>query len=423
LQTSTRLRQKRSNPLLHGDNPTRRVEIAALTVLALSFLAGIYLCETVSQQVDTRDQPSTLADSRPGAAALYTLLYKMGFHVERLSGPWSELNPGSGVLVVLEPLSRHPTEYEIAPLRKWIEQGGTLMFVCTGQPQQEDPRDSISGDVRLDPAQNGLSHPTPDHPNLPYCGGIKSLCVSSPLRMTPSPSSHYQVLFRDDQGIIAIHKPLGRGHVILMCDDLIATNRGIAQDDNAVFLVNVAAAGTTAAGPGLARVTFDEYHHGVGFESYTPGSISVLIQHMPRLLKWTLLDLFAFLLVIVYSGNLRRAPLSIAADLRRHPPRDYVRSMARLYRRAGSRDLVIRTLYDRLLRDLRHALKLAPESKPPKIISAFNETFDANNTGLKSIVVRCDQIVAGSTITELEMLALAETIDKLRRDFGIVGTQ
>ncbi len=130
--------------------------------------------------------------------------------------------------------------------------------------------------------------------DLPYTNGVNQISVSSPLRIKLSHPERYQVLFRDSQGIVAVHKRMGSGHVILMANDLIATNQGIAQDDNSVFLVNVAAAGaatTRSPGERAGRVAFDEYHHGVGFEAEAPGSVGVLAEHMPGPLKWSLVDL------------------------------------------------------------------------------------------------------------------------------------
>jgi hypothetical protein len=277
----------------------------------------------------------------------------------------------------------------------------------------------VAGDVRLDAARKETSHPAPESTELPYTIGVKSLCVSSPVRIVP-PSGRYQVLFRDSQGVIAVQKRMGKGQVILMANDLIATNWGIAQDDNSVFLVNVAAAGTTGT---RAQVAFDEYHHGVGFESENPGGIGVLVQHMPGPLRWTLLDLLAFALIVVYIGNVRRAPLSSVVDPEVRPGGDYFRSMARLYRRAGARDLVIQAIYHRLLRDVRLQLNLSPDTPPLQIVPLFSESFKGDESRLKSIIDRCESSIAGSSISEHELVSLAASIDQFRRECGIVGHQ
>lgn len=395
-------------------------EQMALAVLFLLFMLGSYHFETIAQQVDTTNQPSTLATTHPGAGAVYALLGSLGYSVERLTSSWNQIDDAAGVLVVLEPLSRNPTEAENRPLRAWIEHGGTLLFVCTGQPQAEDPHDSIAGDIRLASAAALRVEAEPYDTSSPYTAGVSSIAVSSPLRIVPSHSARYDVLFQDAQGIVAVHKVLGSGHVIVMTNDLIATNTGIAQDDNSIFLVNVARAGANGI---KSRILFDEYHHGVGFQSDDGDSASGLWRHTPATLKWVIIDLLAFGAILVYVGNIRRAPLKVARPPQVRASGDYVDSMARIYQRAGAKDLAIQTIYHRLLRDLRGQMHSKADIAPREITHLFTTSFATDGRELAAIVDRCEKVIAGMSISEKELVTLAANIDGLRREFGIVGYQ
>jgi hypothetical protein len=216
---------------------------------------------------------------------------------------------------------------------------------------------------------------------------------------------------------VAAYKRLGRGHVILMTDDLIATNAGIAKDDNAVFLVNVAAAGSNRA---RSLVAFDEYHHGVGFETNRSGDFGVLLQRMPGPLKASLIALMSFAIIVVLEGNIRTIPVSRVQTVAVRPAGQYVRSMARLYRRVGARNLAIQTMYVQLLRDLERELRLTGDALPSDIISNASIQLNVDSGTLTSIVNRCERCIAGSKLTEREMIELAQAIERFRRESGIV---
>lgn len=397
-----------------------RWEPIGLLALFLLFLFGAYHFEQVAQETEPQDQPSSLATTKPGAGALYQLLDSLGYHVARLTQPWSALNATQSLLVVIEPLSRTPEPAEIAPLQHWIEQGGTLLYIAAKVPRGEDPQDTVAGDMSLKTVPADLSHPAPAVADSPYTDHVTTIAATSTLRIVPSATAGYQVLFRDGLGILAAHKPLGKGHVVLVTDDQLATNAGIKSDDNAIFLVNIASAATHLQD---GSVVFDEYHHGVGFETEVEGASESLFGNMPPALRFTLLDLSAFGLLLVFVGNRRSRPLRRVPEVAFRPTADYVNSMARLHKRAGATDLALNAIYQRFLRDLRRELNVFPGTRPDQLVPLIQSQFHVNGQEIYDLLTRCEQIAAGMRVPDSELVNLSSRIDHFRREFGIVRPQ
>lgn len=101
-------------------------------------LIGIFLVLVVLLAVVTEppkpsasDLSTTYSTSPSGVKAFYTLLgERLGYNVERLETPYTELPNGSSTLVVVGPLKSIPiTSDETAALEKWVSSGGTVVFI------------------------------------------------------------------------------------------------------------------------------------------------------------------------------------------------------------------------------------------------------------------------------------------------------
>ena len=394
-----------------------RFELPALICLLLLFIAGSYQCELVAQENEARDEPSTLATTSPGAGALYELLGSLGYNVSRSTSPWSSLSNSAGLLVVLEPLARDPVESEMLPLKSWIMSGGTLLYVCSGQPRSEDTNDPVAGDVRLDPADPAVAHLDIEPDASKYLSGVKSIAVSSSLRIVPAPNAGYTTLISDHQGAVAVEKPLGKGKVIVVANDLMATNSGIGMDDNAVLVVNIASSSVE----GHRAITFDEYHHGVGLASSTVSNELNLIGQLTLPIKLTGTAFMAFLFLVVYNGNRMRGPIKPAPLEERTIPADYINSMARLYSRSGSVGLALEQHYRRFMRECRSSLNASPDLPPGELISLLELELGKQLPELRQAVERCEQSIAGLRVSEGELVKLSNLFNTFRRESGLVG--
>ncbi len=398
-------------------------EIIGLTCLFVVFVASLLLFERVAQETVPHDTPSTLNPSGPGAKALFLLLQKEGFAAERIEAPWTALNARQGLLVVIEPLreDRAVSSEELDALKSWIESGGTVLFMVTLPKRDLDKKDLIAGDVAIILGDKKAADLKPFAPSSPYVQNVSLLHVESPVRLKTGANSHYQTLFKDEQGALAVQKPMGKGNVLLIANSIAASNATIQQADNAILLVNIAAETTKGSRKG---VVFDEYHHGVGFETRGGEGDTVkggMFENSPKPLRFALLHLCALGVLLLYVGNRRFGPIRTIQTQPYRPSTDYVGSMARLIRRANAGDIAIVTLYRHFQRDLRRQLDLTPDTPTQTLISLAVRKYGVPETPFVQFLTTCEEISNGKRVDENAMLHLARELDTYRRSFHLGG--
>ncbi len=371
-------------------------EAWGLLALFLLFLGFAAYYEHMGQQTAQPDEPSSFNAKPKGVKALYLLLEKY-YRVGTLETTWNSLDAGDRLLIIVEPLDKERpiTKSEIAALRKWVEQGGAVLYLVTSPARPLDLEDTIFGDVAIVEGKATGEQVPPVNRHSPFTSDVEKIAVNSPVRLKPDASAHYETLFRDRQGALALHKKLGRGDLILVANSAAANNASVRQADNALFLVDVAAA-TVEASDG--RILFDEYHHGKGFASRPTDSEGGLWSSLPvplRLAIWHLLGLGALL---IYNGNRRLGrPRTLPTPAYR-PSTDYLGSMARLFRRAGAADIALLTLYRQFVRDLAHALDRPPEARPQELAQRAAQRCGVDDEALSEWMARCEEIAAGRRI-------------------------
>jgi hypothetical protein len=406
-----------------------RLEIWGLLALFGLFLASTLFFEQVAQETGALVEPSSLAAQPVGVKALY-LLYE-GFHyrVDRLRRPWNTITSNDGLVLLIEPESRSPAADEIPALKKWIEAGGTALFIVSERPDatpssdeetDTEKKDTIAGDVDPTKVKPTTRSVAPLVTDSPYTRDVKNLSVTSSVRLKLPPKSEYQILFKDSDGVIAVHKPLGKGHVLIVANDKLAANKGIEDEDNVVFLNNIA---QEAVGTTHRQIVFDEYHHGVGFEHQAGDQSQGILASMPVPLRLGLWHLLGFGALLLYNGNRRFGQPRTLPQSQYRLRADFVHSMGLLLRRAGASDIALLTLYQSFLRDLKRSFDLAPDATPMEIISQATRRKYGHVPELNATLARCEEIAAGARIEEQEMLLLTRNLDQFRKDFDLVGHQ
>jgi hypothetical protein len=386
-----------------------------LTLFAVFLVSSTYY-EHVAQESVAPEVPSSNVVQAAGAKALYLLYQKEGFRVDQLTSNWNRLNSDSSLLIVIEPLERTVVPGEIDPLRRWIESGGTLLYL-TAQESDVNPNDSVAGDIAVVSAKKTREEATPEAIASPYLENVSRVSVTSSVRLKPSRKAKVTTLLRDSQGIVALQKSLGKGNVIVVADTTAATNATVREADNVLFLMNIA---SSSVRDGSHEILFDEYHHGVGFtQSDHEGSGLIASMPLPmRLAVWHLAGLGVLLL---YNGNRRFGLPRNLIQTPYRPSTDYVGSMARLYRRAGAADIALITLYKQFSRVLRIKLGVAPDTPPVHWIPLAVQKFGLEYAWLQQVISRCDQVVLGERLHETEMLKLMDQLEQLRRRCDLVG--
>ena len=391
-------------------------EIWILLGLFAAFLAFVAYFERIGQEKTAAVTPSSYNPKAQGVKALYLLFAQTGYPVTRLTTNWNGLDSSDRLLIVVEPFEREVDPSEDAALHRWLMSGGTLLYLVTSPPRPLDPNDTVAGDVAVIAGKADQTEVRPDAPDSPYLRHVARFAVKSAVRLQPASHGKYETLFHDDQGALTLHKPLGKGHVLVVANSAAASNRFIREADNAVFLVNVAAASLGAQG---GNIVFDEYHHGVGFEGSVESGDSTW-DYMPKSVRLALWQALGLLALLVYNGNRRFGrPRMLPAPTYR-PSTDYVGSMARLYRRAGAGDIALVTLYKTFARELTHALDLPPDLPASALVQQAERRYGAESEALSPLLTRCEEVVRGKRVSEAEMLDLAQRLERFRRRFDLV---
>ncbi len=412
-------------------------ELLALVGLFALFVVTALFYERVGQEATAPDTPSAFNAAPSGVKALYRLLVKQGYAVERLTAPWDVLDAGTGLLVFVEPNERAVRPREINALRAWVTRGGSVLYFVSGPARPADARDPLFGDVSVvaaPPAPQTLS-PAPIVAALTR--DVHSLAVKPAIRLQTSlatdPAKGYVPLLADAQGGLLLYRRLGKGQLIVAADANMTSNQGIREADNAIFLINVAAASLSPAsapasngngtGAGRRVIAFDEYHHGVGFARGRgeTGQFGKLFNSAPLGLRLVLWHGLAFGLLLLYNGNRRFGRVRTLSTPAFRAGTDYVISMARLLRRARAGDIAITTLFTRFLRDLARSLDAPPETSPGELARLAERRFNLTNNGLEQLTARCVVVTEGEKISESELITLARRIEQARRECHLAG--
>ncbi len=398
-------------------------EIGGLLVLFILLIAFAAFYEQVGQERVASNAPTTVNTQSEGVRALYLLFQREGIRTEPLKAPWSELGPRDGLLVFVEPPDpdRKIELSDIALLEKWVRNGGTLLDLVSDPPidQPLQPANTLTGDCGAKAGPSELHEVSVKRASdSPLLSGVQSLSVRSAQRLLLAKDAPYTVLAEDVDGRIAVEKSLDKGRVILMANRHAASNAGLAEADNAVFMVNIAR--ECAAAKGRA-VRFDEYHHGVGFAEAASDKGGGVWASIPLPWRLALFHLAAVALLLAYNGNRRFGPARVAAAVTMRASTDYVNSMARLYRRAGASDIATEILYTRFLRDLKRSLDVPNDAGIALITRVAEQKFGSAASGLQDLLAHGEAVVAGQRLTESDMLNLAKRIEQFRRTCQLVG--
>lgn len=355
----------------------------------LGALLGLFVVATAvltqrGEQNLRREQPTTYSTGRGGTKALFDLLSKQGFDVDRFERPYTKLPPNGGLLIMFEPWARDVAEGEQDALWKWVEGGGSFLFVVSKKGiGQGVGLASIALDVKTDrPADIPV-----DPASSPLLADVRAIHVEGDIRLDNRDPKKQKTLAADSEGAYAITFPRRKGTVTVVTEGLAAGNAQLVKADNAVFFVNVARA---AARPNRNDVLFDEYHQGFGYESAGGGS---LWQAMGAPLRTAFWYLAAVSLILIYSLNRRfGAPILIEGPPSR-PSTEYIASMAGFYRRAQAADIPFETIYHTFVRDLAARVDAPPDLSTDTLADLAARRYGWPADSLRALLNRANAVI------------------------------
>lgn len=315
----------------------RRVDPLVLAGVALLVLViALTALGARPDQEDLGLTASVYDEGDGGAATLRRLIDTLGVRTVSLEGDRFQPDVADEtVLFMLRP-SELVTVQDVAALRTYVDQGGTVVLAHDFEPFIEPMLEGF--DIHFGSAATTQTFRLSGALfGAPPAREIQSL-AGRELRLGVG----WDPIGTDGQAPTIGMRTAGKGTLIVVGTSTPFLTGSIANADNASFAVDLAASAFTAGGV----VAFDEYHHGV----HPAADILAVVERTwpGRALLFVGVVIFAF---VALTGRRLGPPMPL--DPR--PPRsslEYVRGFAGLVRRSGRQEIV----RDRLRRELHSGL-------------------------------------------------------------------
>ena len=373
---------------------------------------------------------STYRSDEEGARAAYETLQKLGLPVERWERDFNRLDE-SGVMLILDPLPQsfisRRGEYlssEIGALDNWVRRGNTLVIFSAKQNALIAAFGLRGADQNLFGRNRLLATPAlPTQPSL-LARGIQQINTEgelgfqfgpppkkqfpgveaaepAPPPITLIPMAEWLTLFEKDGRPHVVMAKRGEGAIVAVSGAYPIGNLGLAQDDDARFLVNLAG----LRGP-EGVVFFDEFHHRNaqrGFMGYVRSQ-----GMLPFALYLALLVVTIGWAVGVRFGE----PKPLVADPRRDSI-EYVRALATLYQNAGMPHSALRSAYEEFRRRAATLLGLGNLNDLNEAARRYESRSGRDQSELRAAIVETEAALQREALTEAEALHFCQRLAQL----------
>lgn len=367
-----------------------RRERGVVILLLLVFVILAILAAPDDDQNTFDLRPSSFRGSPHGARALYLTLRELDVPAARRLAPYVDADSLAGPLVLLAP-TQPPTPAELSALARWIEAGGTLIYVA---------RD---GDATLDTlglALRPLAPDTLDEPGTDREAGRSA--TPRPHRWTAEigrvrgfrrgfadssrvlESGRATPLLVTERGeVVALTFRRGRGTIIAWSDPQPLSNQALRTSGAALLFARTAAEATQRGD----TLRFDEYHHG-----YRPGGgpVAATLGFLwnsaagHAAIQLAVAGLGLLLLLGRRLGSPRPPP-----PARRRSPIEHVEALAGAYRLAGARRTARRLILAGLARRL--GRPPPPEGGEREFLTRLATRLPAGHESARALLAEWDR--------------------------------
>ena len=370
---------------------------------AVAVLLVLFVIFAPQQSSDPGTMYSSYATGAGGTRAMYDVLKRLGFAVERNERPLSAEPDSNSTYVLFNP-AQPLTVIEQSHLLAAVRRGTILVFTMDGDALADSlgfrtttPTDGFFTLSRTRVAGGNPKPPTVQDPQAIFQAAFPiSVTVGSAskdssqtfLWLEPAERSKAAQFDSAHQSALVIGHRVGHGYAIAVAPAQIVINQAVREPRSAIAIVRAIQFASTFTGrePGSQRIVFDEYHHGFGKHADMVAAIERGLTQTP--LGRVTLELVAAALILLLAFAVRPiAPVSVPATSRRSPL-EHVGALAYAYSQVNAKALGTRRLIRGLRR--RHPFGL-PGSLPD------SEYMSAIRTRMPAVATDVDEVLAASS--------------------------
>jgi hypothetical protein len=387
------------SPLAAADRKMLIIAGAVLVVLTVGFalLGG-----------DPKEQgtpvPSTYSANPGGARAAYLLLQELHYKVSRWERSPTELsiNNGLAVLILADPLEI-PTSEEVAALRKFVEEGGQVVF--TGpRIKLFFPEARVDDDFPTDEwktfSADVPSNYTADAPKI----------VLQPVATWQAPDAGQLALYGEAKSAVVVSWRIGDGRVLWWAAATPLTNSGISSEGNLNLFLN-AMNFPVRAKQFTVHVYWDEYFHG------ERTSLWSYARKTP--VTWGLLQISVLAFIVFFTFGRRSGPTVMPPVVSRLAPLEFVDTLGGLYERAGAEPAVVGFVYQRFRATLSRQLRISASTGDTELADAVQARLGWKETSLKQTLARALVASRARKVEPEEALGLVQELERYEEQLGL----
>ncbi|MBN1254254.1 MAG: DUF4350 domain-containing protein [Deltaproteobacteria bacterium] len=392
-------------------------EIIALSVILLIIIVGSFLFYQPKKgvQVELVPDRSTYNNKPTGCKAFYLLLQKMGHDTTRWQFPIQKLDLSTAtktLLIMIDPqlIGGSGCEgrtcsfsKEVENILSWLKEGGNLLII-------DDSNNELLRALGIEVVKTQEIWEAEDqtlYPILPtaYVRKVEKIMIMATAHVTDNIPYGAIVHLQGKNGPVLISQQVGKGKATVLTAPYIASNRGIAKEDNIHLLMNI-----ICKEGNNRKIFFDEYHH--GYDS----SLSLFGHYRGTPVAGIFLQILLIAIVLFYSVGQRFGKPHPLQKQGSRSALEYVRSMASLYYKANLQSLALRYVYLRYKNLWIKRFGLSPNIDLEELCSFISIRVNLEQERFLAILLKCEKISKKEMkLKEGEFLSLISDLENYRR--------
>lgn len=375
--------------------------IVVLLVVGIGFLGS-----ESEKRSEFAGEHSTFSAAPRGGRALMALCDRLGLGPERLMHDLETI-PEQGTIVSVAPKSAQGgfllwlfdpgayTEEEVEGIQRWVAEGNTFVLIDDGDESLprafglQSLQQRSEAQERLDASERSPWPPpvTPAVVGMRYLSSFSDVSELEVEERAPEvllsafgtsadgddgevrvPSGYTPLVRTVDGRTVGAEVSWGRGRFVLLSSTWLATNSGLRQKDNALFMVRL-----LSSSPG--KLYFDEFHHGFAYQRS-------LSNYLKDSSLWIVVCQILLLIVLIaWRTSSRFGPPLPMFEQEQRGSGDYVRAMSLIYQRGGHDRHAVEVMLDDLDRQLVERYRLPGEHRGERLLEALAQQGEVEMAG------------------------------------------